>query len=319
MSSIHTDMAVEAHEYFSEKNKVPQGVKMNKRVFGGLCYTKISITDEEGEKYLEKPMGTYITLEAENLRGSDRESYKQSRNFLAKEIEMLLEKNNISPTDPVLVIGLGNWDITPDALGPKTVSSLFVSRHLFEHLPESMTENIRPVCALSPGVLGTTGIETLEIVKGITQRVNPKCVIAIDALVARSIKRLGTSLQISDSGINPGSGVGNHRKELSKETLGVPVISIGVPTVVDAATITENAFEGSVEILKESDNSNLFKMLSTLSSEDRKRLFSVALSEMTEDLIVTPKDVDEMISDLSEVIAAALNTGLHSKDVKKLM
>ena len=305
MSSIHTDMAVEAHEYFSEKNKVPQGVKMNKRVFGGLCYTKISITDEEGEKYLEKPMGTYITLEAENLRGSDRESYKQSRNFLAKEIEMLLEKNNISPTDPVLVIGLGNWDITPDALGPKTVSSLFVSRHLFEHLPESMTENIRPVCALSPGVLGTTGIETLEIVKGITQRVNPKCVIAIDALVARSIKRLGTSLQISDSGINPGSGVGNHRKELSKETLGVPVISIGVPTVVDAAPITENAFEGSVEILKESDNSNLFKMLSTLSSEDRKRLFSVALSEMT--------------SDLSEVIAAALNTGLHSKDVKKLM
>ncbi|MDP4118041.1 MAG: GPR endopeptidase [Bacillota bacterium] len=322
MSEIHTDLALEAHEYFSgKKGGIPPGVTMDKRSFGGLRYTSISVTNEEGSRYLEKPLGTYITVEAEDLRGSDPESYKQSRNFIAREIETLLKKNGISENDPVLVIGLGNWDITPDALGPKVVSALFVSRHLFEHLPEVTSNKMRPVSAISPGVLGTTGIETLEIVRGIVERTQPKCVIAIDALVSRSIERLGKSLQISDSGINPGSGVGNHRKELSKNTLGVPVISIGVPTVVDAATIADDIFEGSVDMLKNSskDNNKFYSLLSSLSSEERKSMFSAALSGMSGELIVTPKDIDEMISDISDVVSSALNVGLHSDDISSLM
>ncbi len=292
MNQINIDMALEAHEYFSEKNPVvPNGIKMKTRTFGGLRHTEISVTDKDGEKYIGKPIGSYITFESEDLRGSVKESYKQNKQFIAKEIEHLLRKNHIEKTDPVLVIGLGNWDITPDALGPKTVSALFVSRHLFEHLPGLTSENMRPVSALSPGVLGTTGIETLEIVKGIVSRTSPKCVIAIDALVARDINRLGKSLQISDSGINPGSGVGNHRKGLNKETLGVPVISIGVPTVVSAATIAENLYE------------------STTNSP----------APFGQDMIVTPKDIDELVSDLAEVIAGALNTGLHSADISNLM
>ncbi len=294
MKEINIDMALEAHEYFSGKaTPPPQGIHFKTRTFGGLRHTEISVNNKEGEKYIGKPKGTYITFESEDLRGSVKESYNQNKNFIAKEIEHLLSKNGIEKNDPVLVIGLGNWDITPDALGPKTVSALFVSRHLFEHMPEITSDNMRSVSALSPGVLGTTGIETLEIVKGIVLRTSPKCVIAIDALVARDINRLGKSLQLSDSGINPGSGVGNHRKGLNSETLGVPVISIGVPTVVSAATIAENIFEKT-----NNESVNL---------------------QFGQDMIVTPKDIDELVSDLAEVISGALNKSLHSGDISKLM
>ena len=295
--NIHTDMAVEVHEYISSKNaNTLNGIKINSRTFGGLKFTEISVESEEGEKYLGKPKGTYITFESEELRSNTTESFKQNRNFIAAEIKKLLNKNKISPTDPVLVVGLGNWDITPDALGPKTISSLFVSRHLFEHLPHIVNDRVRPVSAISPGVLGTTGIETVEIIKGITERTNPGCIIAIDALVARSISRLGKSLQLSDSGINPGSGVGNHRKGLNKETLGVPVISIGVPTVVSCATIAESIVENY---------------------ENNK---DVDIAEnLNENMIVTPKDIDELISDLSEVISSALNVCLHPKDVSEFL
>ena len=320
--SIHTDMAVEAHEYFSgKKGAVPQGIKIDKRVFGGLKYTGISVTDEEGAKYIEKPIGTYITFEAEDLRGFESESNVQNRSFIAREIEKLLSKNNIADDDTVLVVGLGNRSITPDALGPKVVSSLFVSRHLFEQLPEIKSADIRPVCAISPGVLGTTGIETLEIIRGITQHVKPKCVIAIDALVARSISRLGKSVQLSDSGINPGSGVGNHRKGINAETLGIPVISIGIPMVVDAATIADDIFEGSVSMFRAASEkeSKFYEMLHDMNPAERKAIFSEALSGISGELIVTPKDIDEMVSDLAGVISSALNIGLHKGDVSPLL
>lgn len=290
MSEINIDMAVEAHEYFTGKNTPPsEGISFKSRRFGGLTHTEIKVTSAEGAEYIGKPIGSYITFESEDLRGSVGESHKQSKNFIAREIQLLLAKNKIEKTDPVLVVGLGNRAVTPDALGPKTVSALFVSRHLFEHLPGITSENMRPVSALSPGVLGTTGIETLEIIKGITERVLPKCIITVDALVARDINRLGKSLQICDSGITPGSGVGNHRKGLSRETLGVPVISVGVPTVVSAATIVENILE-------------------------KEGCFSPQ-KLCGEDMIVTPKDIDELISDLSDVISSALNTALQPNDI----
>ena len=320
--SIHTDMAVEAHEYFSgRKGTLPQGIKVEKRVFGGLKYTGISVTDEEGAKYIEKPIGTYITFEAEDLRGFESESNVQNRSFIAREIEKLLKKNNISDEDTILVVGLGNRSITPDALGPKVVSSLFVSRHLFEHLPEIKNADIRPVCAVSPGVLGTTGIETLEIIRGITEHVKPKCIIAVDALVARNISRLGKSVQLSDSGINPGSGVGNHRKGINAKTLGVPVISVGIPMVVDAATIADDIFESSVTMFKSASGkeSKFYEMLSEMNPSQRKAIFTEALSDLSGELIVTPKDIDEMVSDLAKVISSALNMGLHKGDVSPLL
>ena len=315
---IHTDMAVEAHEYFSGKNsQVPPGVKVDKRVFGGLKYTEISVTDEEGAKFLEKPIGTYITFEAEDLRGFENESSIQNRSFIAREIEKLLRKNGIPDNAPILIVGLGNREITPDALGPKVVSSVFVSRHLFDHFPEIKNTDLRPVCAVSPGVLGTTGIETLEIVKGINEHVHPKCIIVIDSLVARNISRLGKSVQLSDSGISPGSGVGNHRKGLNSDSLGVPVISIGVPMVVDAATITDDIFECSVSMLKNASEkqSKFYEMLSEMKPFERKAIFKEALSGMTGELIVTPKDIDETVNDLSKVISAAINIGLHKGDI----
>lgn len=322
MSNIHTDMALEAHEYFTgKKGAMPNSIKVTNRRFGGISYSDITVTDKAGADYLEKPIGTYITIETEDMRGEVRESYNQNRNFIAGEIEKLLEKNNIEKDAPVLVVGLGNWDITPDALGPKTVSSLFVSRHLFEHMPKLAQGHMRPVSAISPGVLGTTGIETVEIVKGIVQRTQPKCVIAIDALVARSITRLGKSVQLSDSGINPGSGVGNHRKGLNYDTLRIPVISIGVPMVVSGATIADNAFEGSVENLKKgsSQSKKFYDMLSSLNTEDRKAIFAEALSGLTGELIVTPKDIDELVTDISDMLSSALNLGLHPTDVAELL
>ncbi len=292
MQNIHTDMAVEIHEYFKGKSKEePQGIEIKSREFGGLKYTEINVLNHYGEKFLGKPVGTYITFESQELTGYSEEGFKQSCNFIAAEIEKLLEKNNISEDAPILIVGLGNRNITPDALGPKVISNLFVSRHLFEHLPEIKNGGVRPVSAVSPGVLGTTGIETLEIVKGITERTKPKCIIVIDALVARDLSRLGKSLQISDSGINPGSGVGNHRRGLSKETLNVPVISIGIPTVVSSITIAESILDDKVNLR----------------------------DSLTESLIVTPKDIDTIISDLSKVISSALNMCLHSADVSELV
>ncbi|MDD4797432.1 MAG: GPR endopeptidase, partial [Eubacteriales bacterium] len=196
----------------------------------------------------------------------------------------------------ILVIGLGNWDITPDSLGPRAVGQIMVTRHLMQMIPDQIDERVRALCALSPGVLGITGIETAEIIRGVVERVKPDILIAIDALAARSISRLGTTVQLSDAGIHPGSGVGNHRMALNRETLGVPVLSIGVPLVVYAGTIARDVIE------------NLGGMRDTQRIDDA---IEQVLHGTDTEMMVTPKDVDQLVEDTARMVATGINLMVH--------
>lgn len=190
-----------------------------------------------------KKPGSYLTLEVQGIRQQDTELQQKVERIFAKEFSYFLEEVGVSKEASCLIVGLGNWNVTPDALGPIVVENVLVTRHLFKLQPESVEEGFRPVSAIRPGVMGITGIETSDVIYGIIEKTKPDFVIAIDALAARSIERVNSTIQISDTGIHPGSGVGNKRKELSKETLGIPVIAIGVPTVVDAVSITSDTID----------------------------------------------------------------------------
>lgn len=239
--------------------------------------------------------------------------------MIGKEVKQMIEKNT-SQKDDVMVVGLGNLNITPDALGPKVISEVDITRHILEYVPNFMDENTRPVSAISPGVLGTTGIETVEILKGVIDRVKPKAIIAIDALASRKMDRISSTIQIADTGIHPGAGVGNNRKELSKETLGLPVIAIGVPTVVEAATIANDTIELFVNSMKkEIENSNdksdkingLYTLLESVSNEDKYQVIKQLLSSEEYNYMVTPKEIDQIITDMSQVIAKGINIALN--------
>jgi len=214
----------------------------------------------------------------------------------------------------VLVVGLGNWDVTPDSLGPKVVSKVLITRHLFEFVPEKIKDRrIRSVCAISPGVMGITGIETSEIIGGIVQRIHPDLIIAIDALASRRLERISTAIQIADTGIVPGSGIGNERKGITKETVGVPVVAIGVPMVVDAAIIANDAIDLLLERLKnETDRSSpLYMLLESIPDEDRFNLIKEVIFPYYGNLFVTPKDIDRIVENISTVIADGINKAIH--------
>jgi len=206
-----------------------------------------------------------------------------------------------------LVVELGKWNVTPDALGPKMVNELLVTRHLLSHAPESRADGLESVCAVAPGVLGLTGIETYEIITGVVEKVKPHVVVAIDALASRDVGRVGTTIQMADTGINPGSGLGNRRKALSQETLGVPVIAVGVPTVVYAATIAHATLDAALAATNDQKNSL------KLSDHRRKELIAEVLSPHLGDLVVTPKEIDALIESMAKVIAGAINVALHPR------
>lgn len=297
-NSIRTDLALEMHEFLSQKNSHSsaqshiQGVDVFIDKQSLFTVTHVKITSKEGESAIGKPIGNYITIELNDTYNKNSDVYKKILVTLSSEISNLI---HIRQNDPVLVIGLGNKDITPDSLGPAVISKLMITRHI---IPLMENQNIRPVCAVATGVLGTTGIETLEIVKGIVEKVNPSLVIVIDALAARSISRIGTTIQLSDTGICPGSGVGNNRKELSKHTLHVPVISIGIPTVIDKNTMISDMLYNILNQTSPEYHQCLQNILSTLSSSNN--------------MIVTPKEIDSLIQSSSEIIADSLNDALLS-------
>ena len=233
MFTIRTDLAAESHAFWLEtaaETTALQGVRSEEETVGGCSVTRVEILDEEGAKALGKPRGTYLTLDYSSLRAGDSESLSRVAGGLAQLMGELLP-----PEGTVLVAGLGNRHMTPDALGTLTLESLLVTRHLGKILPD-----LRPVAAIGAGVLGTTGIEAAEWIKGAVQRIQPSVVVLVDALAARSLDRLCTTVQLSDSGLVPGSGIGNRRCALNEETLGARVISVGVPTVVDAATLARD-------------------------------------------------------------------------------
>jgi len=319
--TIRTDLAVENREIYKKiYREDSKGVDVEKEEKENYTVTRIKVLNEEGSKSLQKPVGTYITIEAPRLSKSDEDLKDEISQVVAKEIKGL-GKNN--PNSKILIVGLGNWNITADSLGPKVVKRVLVTRQYFVNYKKDSDETMANVSAISPGVMGITGIETGEIVKGVVEKVKPDLVIAVDALASRKMERINTTIQISDSGINPGAGVGNNRMELTEKTLGVPVIAIGVPTVVDAATIVNDTLDLIIDSLKKEAEvgTEFYNLLSEISSEEKYNLIREVLNPYMKNVVVTPTDIDKVIDDISIVIANGLNIALHPgidlKDVNR--
>ena len=228
MYNFRTDLALERREIFRKNNNLEEidGIEIeNKEIDPNLKVTKVDITNQNGEQAIGKPIGTYITIDIQKLRLAEEAEIQKSAEILSEELKEMINKH-IESKDDILVVGLGNIYVTPDSLGPKVINDIDVTRHIIKYLPQYIDENSRPVSAISPGVLGTTGIETLEILEGVVKEIKPKLLIVIDALASRSIERISSTIQLSDTGLVPGAGVGNTRKEISKNTLGIPVIAI---------------------------------------------------------------------------------------------
>jgi spore protease len=311
MFSVRTDLAIEAREIYEQtnKSKIP-GVRIENKVDGEIKITEVVVETSEGEIALGKPIGTYVTLEMPEFTHYDADTMDEVSVALGKLITPLIKQNDSLTT---LVVGLGNWNVTPDSLGPKVVSKILVTRHLKQLIPDQIDEGIRPVCAIAPGVLGLTGIETSEIIKGIVEKIKPNLVICIDALASRRADKVNRTIQIGTSGISPGSGVGNKRMEISEKTLGVPVIAIGVPTVVDAATLANDTIDLVLdEMVKQAKSGGEFyNILKSIDKDEKLRLIKQILSPQMGNLMVTPKEVDLVIDSVSKVIANGINIALQ--------
>lgn len=305
--NIYLDLAVEAHDFLQgETGEEISGVIMKKEELEEVTVTTINIINKQGEKELGRPRGSYITVDAPAIKENNYQQHNDITKILAKHLTNLFHFNEDSS---VLVVGLGNWQATPDALGPKVVEKILVTRHLFYYTPEEMKGKMRKVSAISPGVLGLTGIETAEVIRGLVEHVKPDYVIAIDALAAGALERIGTTIQLADTGINPGSGIGNHRKGINEDTLGCKVIAIGVPTVVNAAVIAHKTIE---ELFGQMESEpTLAKIYNKENEEILIDVMKKSLAPFNDSLMVTPKEVDELIDRSSRIIAGAINMCVH--------
>ncbi len=312
--SKRTDLALEARELYFETSKLREDIDgviaQEENGEYSIKISRVRITNKNGEDALGKGQGTYVTIELPKDTEFSQETFEEACRVLAKELCGVITDK---PEGTVLVLGLGNRGITADALGPKAVDSVLVTRHLLEYMPEEIDERLRSVCAISPGVLGITGVETGEIVKGICERVKPRMVIAIDALCSRRMERVNNTIQLADTGIVPGAGIGNRRMAINEESLGIPVIAVGVPTVVDAATIAGDTIDRLIEEMKASakEESPIFKLLTTVADEDKYSVIKEVLSPDCHDFVVTPKEVDSAVENISKIIANGINIALH--------
>ena len=312
MYNFRTDLALERRDLYNKAHNVEKDIEgietENEKIDENIAISRVKITNEKGEEALGKPKGNYITIDFKNLKIATANEIENASKVVTKELKTLLEKH-INVKDPILVVGLGNIYVTPDALGPKVINEVDITRHLIQYMPEVLDENTREVSAVSPGVLGTTGIETLEILKGIVDNVKPKLVIVIDALASRSIERISSSIQLADTGIVPGAGVGNTRKEISEKSLGIPVIGLGIPTVVEAATIAADSLTLLIKKVQEQAQSNDF--LNQLQEEDKYTLIKEVLTPEEYNFIVTPKEIDELIEKMKDVVARGINFAIN--------
>ncbi|MCI9039407.1 MAG: GPR endopeptidase [Clostridia bacterium] len=308
MINFRTDLALERRDLYRKANNVANeinGLKTEEEQLGEtIKITRVSVLNEEGEQAIGKKQGNYITIDIKELKIAGEEEIQKASEAVTQELKTLIG-NLIQPQEDILVVGLGNLYVTPDALGPKVIQDIDITRHLLTYMPDVLEQDTRPVSAVSPGVLGTTGIETVEILKGIVDNVHPKLIIVIDALASRSIERISSTVQIADTGIVPGAGVGNTRKELTVDTLGIPVIAIGVPTVVEAATIAADSLNLFIQRLQEEAHSNEF--LNQLQEEDKYQMIKEVLQPADYNFIVTPKEIDELIENMSSVVARGIN------------
>ena len=312
MFEIRTDLAVEEKESFPGDGGEVTGVTLRewRRAFSKIKMTEVAILDEQGARAMGKPKGTYLTLEADQLAEKDEYYHEQVSEELAKHIRRLISHMVQGEEWKILVVGLGNPSVTPDALGPKAVGHLQVTRHLEQQYGEGFCrEKGLPVLSgIVPGVMAQTGMETAEILKGIIEETKPDLLIAIDALAARSIRRLGTTIQVTDTGIHPGSGVGNHRHSLTKESLGVPVLAIGVPTVVGAAAIVHDTVNTMIETLANNmATKGMGDFIQEMSPDEQYDLIRELLEPEFGSLYVTPPNIDEMIGRLSFTISEGIH------------
>ena len=311
MYNFRTDLADERTELYKKANNIEneiEGVEANEEeINNNIKLTRVKILDEKGEQALGKRKGTYITMDMKNMKYMGNDEIQSASEVLSKELENMI-KEHVGLEDEILVVGLGNIYVTPDALGPKVINEIDITRHLLKYVPQYLEKNTRPVSAISPGVLGTTGIETAEILKGIVENVKPKLMIVIDSLASRSMKRISSTIQLADTGIVPGAGVDNARKELTKDTLGIPVIAIGVPTVVETAVVVNDCLDVFIEKLQQEARSNDY--LNKLKEEDNYEEIKEALIPKEFNFIVTPKEIDGLIENMKDVVARGINMSL---------
>lgn len=311
MYNFRTDLAVERRDLYKKANKIEDEVagveSEEENISKKIRVTRVKITNEQGEQAIGKKKGNYITIDIQKMNIITEEEKEKAAEVLANEIKQLVQ-NKVQNKEDILIVGLGNEEVTPDALGPNVVKNVEVTRHIINYLPQYIDENARPVSAIAPGVLGTTGIETLEIIKGVVDNIKPKLLIVIDALASRSIERISSTIQLSDTGIVPGGGVGNARKELTEETLGIPVIAIGIPTVVETAVVVNDALDLFIEKLQQEAKSNDY--LNKLKEEDNYEEIKEALLPKDFNFIVTPKEIDNLILNMSEIVASGINLSL---------
>lgn len=297
MAQRRTDLAVEAHQLWQETAgdaSSLSGVRAEERLREGFPVSAVTVSTPQAAQALGKPEGVYITLELDGLFRREEDAFRRTAEAVAAELRPLLPQNGLA-----LVIGLGNRAVTPDLIGPLTVDHLLVTRHLVEQVPEHFG-HLRPVAAAAPGVLASTGIESGLTAQALTSKLNPACVIAVDALASRSLDRLCRTVQISDTGVVPGSGVGNHREALDRNRLGVPVFTVGAPTVVDGSTL-------ALDLLEKAGGADLTKQ---------------ALARGG-DFFVTPRDIDSRVADLSKAlgygVSMALNPSLTVDELAMLL
>jgi len=281
-----------------------------------ITVTTVRITNQAGEAAMGKPQGNYITIESPQIQQNNVTAHEEIIQILTNKLAELTKPTK-KDDGPTLVIGLGNRDVTPDALGPKAVSKILVTRHIMDNLPAELAGELAPLCALAPGVMGTTGIETAEIVRGLADHVQPAQIIAIDALAARKISRINQTIQLADTGISPGAGVGNKRMALNEQTLGVPVLAIGVPTVVDAATFVNDTMDLFLQEMSNTasepvkDGADFYRMLQQLEDDDKYNIIRNTLAPRVGNMFVTPKEIGEVVAWLAGMIANSINMATH--------
>jgi spore protease len=295
-NKIRTDLALEVRESFPEDDVEIKGVILTENYDekNRIRVSTVEIKDARGAKAMQRAIGTYITIEAPEIDKSDEDYHKPVSDVIAMHLRKLAGDLK---REEVLVVGLGNREVTPDALGPQVVDNLFITRHLIREYGDEFKDkhHLGSVSAISPGVMAQTGMETVEIIKGIVKETKPKLLIVIDALASRSVNRVNTTVQLTDTGISPGSGVGNNRKALNEESLGTKVIALGVPTVVDAATIVADTLTKYME-------------KSGFGEEEINQFVSEIREQQIDNMFVTPKNIDESIKRISYTVSEALNS-----------
>ncbi len=313
--NFRTDMADERVDTYKQVHNLTEinGIKVESVTENIIKTTTVDVLNENGKNAVKKDIGKYITMEIKDVEYLTEEQKQSVITAVANQIKILIGKE----VNNILIVGLGNEAVTPDALGPKVVSFVNVTRHMLKYAKEFVEPGTKEISAISPGVLGTTGIETEEIVEAVTKIVNPEVLIVIDSLASMSMDRLGKTIQLGNTGITPGAGIGNKRKALNRESLGTEVIAVGVPLVVDMATITNEAIDKLTDNLKDEatnymnhglDKSKVDELFSLFDRDDRYTMIANALH--TDNYIVTPKEIDSVLLKISEIIASGLNVAL---------